>query len=345
MVLIVSSFDGCSKKATDPPKSSTYLLTTTFAGAALGGAADTLGFNGPSGVVADAAGNIYVVDSGNNLVWKIKPGGTENVLAGNGSAGALNGPALMASFNAPYAIAIDAEGNLYISDSGNNMIRKISTAGNVTTLAGSGSAGSANGTGASASFNNPCGIAVDGAGNVYVCDASNEMIRKISPAGQVANLAGGGLTGLANGTGITARFNNPVGLAFDAEGNLYVADSGNQVIREVSANGSVTTYAGTGATGSINGSLTTATFNAPNAIAFDVSGNMYITDGGNSVIRKVSTAGVVSTIAGDGTAGFTNGIGTGTQFDNPCGIAIDQNLNAYVADFGNDAIRKIILKQ
>jgi len=348
-LMFIVMLPGCSKKnGPPPPKTPSYGLTTTFAGNGTAGAGDSTGttasFYGPSGVCVDAAGNIYVADSGNNLIREINPAGVVTTLAGNGNKGALNGPALEAEFNDPFAITIDGAGNLYVSDSGNNMVRKIS-GGNVSTLAGNGAAGAANGAGANASFDNPLGLVIDAAGNVYVCDAGNNVIRKITAAGEASNLAGAGIPGSANGTGISARFTTPQGIAIDGSGNLYVADEGNELIREVSPSGAVTTFAGTGIANSMDGSLTTASFDEPNALAFDASGNLYATDGGSSEVRKITPAGAVITLAGTGTAGFTNGIGTGAAFSGPCGIAVDKNHNAYVADFGNNVIRKIIVKE
>jgi len=251
---------------------------------------------------------------------------------------------LDAEFNNPYAIAIDEAGNLYVSDSGNNMIRKI-TGGAVSTLAGSVTAGAANGAGAYASFNNPLGLVVDAAGNVYVCDGANNVIRKITATGDVSNFAGAGIPGNANGTGISARFNSPEGITIDAAGNLYVADEANELLRKVSPDGAVTTFAGTGTANSMDGSLTTASFDEPDALAFDASGNLYVTDGGSSEVRKITPAGAVTTLAGTGTAGYTNGIGTGAAFNGPTGIVVDKNYNAYVADFGNNVVRKIVVKE
>jgi len=348
-MVIIAILAGCSKKnGPPPPKTPSYGLTTTFAGNGTAGAGDSTGttasFYGPSGVCVDAAGNIYVADSGNNLIREISPAGVVTTFAGNGNKGALNGPALEAEFNDPYAITMDGAGNFYVSDSGNNMVRKIS-GGTVSTLAGNGAIGATNGAGATASFNNPLGLVIDAGGNVYLCDGGNNLIRKITAAGEVSNLAGAGIPGSANGTGISARFNSPQGLILDASGNLLVADEANQLIRKVSPDGEVTTFAGTGTANSMDGSLTTASFDEPNGLAFDAAGNLYVTDGGSSEVRKITPAGAVITLAGTGTAGFTNGIGTGAAFSGPSVIVVDKNYNAYVADFGNDVIRKIVVKE
>jgi secreted PhoX family phosphatase len=350
LTLVVLNTTSCSKKdSAPPPRTSAVGLTTTFAGNGTPGAFDGTGtaamFDNPGGVAVDAAGNIYVADSGNNLIRKITPNGVVSTIAGNGSKGSSNGTGTASSFNNPYGIAIDMAGNLYVADNGNNLIREITPDSVVTTYAGSSSMGAANGPAATATFNGPFGIAVDKAGNVYVGDSGNNLIRIITPAGMVNTFAGSGSVGLANGSGAAASFSNPQGLVLDAAGNLYVADEGNHLIREISPSGSVTTFAGSGATGAANGSLTAASFNEPDALTFDSSGNMYITDDGNNLVRKITPAGIVSTIAGSGSAGFVNGIGSGVCFDSPYGIAVAGSGNAYIADYGNDVIRKIQLTQ
>jgi len=339
---------GCSKKSSPPPKASSYLLTTTFAGNGSTNPADTSlianTFSSPAAVAVDAAGNIYVADSGDNLIRKITPQGVISIIAGS-TKGFANGAGAAASFSNPLGVALDAAGNIYVADSGNNMIREISPSGVVTTLAGNLTAGNQNGEATLAEFNNPFSVAVDAAGNVYVGDTGNNQIRKIATDGTVSTLAGNGTVGNSDGAGVGASFNSPEGLAVDTKGDVYVADAGNHVIREVTPSGMVSTFAGNGTQGAVNGSLTTASFYTPNALTFDLTGNMYITDSGSSEIKEISSTGTVTTVAGNGTAGFTNGYGAGAIFNQPSGIAIDQNYNAYVADDGNNVIRKIILKK
>jgi len=340
---------GCSKKNSFPPKSSTYGLTTTFAGSGYPASVDSTGlaasFNEPAAIAIDAAGNLYVADSGNNEIRKITPSGTAITVAGNVNKGSANGIGIAASFANPLGIAIDASGNLYIADSGNNLIRKMTPAGIVTTLAGSGAVGAVNGPGTTATFNNPNGIAVDLAGNVYVTDAGNNLVRIITPAGMVSTFAGSSFAGAANGSGTVASFNNPQGLTFDATGNLYVADDGNHLIREINPAGVVTTFAGSGNTGYTNGTLLTASFNEPDAAAFDAGGNMYIADEGANMIRKITSDGTISTIAGNGSIGFINGTGNTVTFNEPAGIVADNSGNLYVCDYGNNVIRKIVIRQ
>ena len=214
----------------------------------------------------------------------------------------------------------------------------------VTTLAGSGIAGAANGMGTAAQFRNPNGVAVDGSGNVYVADQVNNCIRTIVVAtGAVSTLAGS-ISGFADGTGTAAQFNSPTGVAVDGSGNLYVADRSNQRIRKiVLATGEVSTLAGSGTAGFVNGAATAAQFNSPAGVAIDGSGNLYVADFSNHSIRQIVVAtGVVSTLAGTGTAGFVNGAAAIARFNYPNGIAVDgSGTNVYVADTFNHRIRVV----
>ncbi|MGZ7078933.1 MAG: Ig-like domain-containing protein, partial [Thermoanaerobaculia bacterium] len=212
-------------------------VVTTMAGSAgLPGSADGTGsaarFNGPSGVTADSGGNVYVANAGGQTIRKITAAGLVTTLAG-GLDGGADGAGNAASFSNPSGVATDSAGNVYVADSYNHTIRKITPAGAATTLAGSaGSAGRMDGTGDSARFDYPSGVAADSGGNIYVAEAENHTIRKITPAGAVTTLAGSaGLTGSADGTGSTARFNHPYGVAIDSSGNVYVADTLNNKIR------------------------------------------------------------------------------------------------------------------
>nr|WP_298220767.1 NHL repeat-containing protein [Halothiobacillus sp.] len=245
--------------------------------------------------------------------------GLVSTFAGSTTAGSADGTGAAASFNSPAGVATDASGNVYVADSANNEIRKISPAGVVTTLAGSTTAGSADGTGAAASFNSPEGVATDASGNVYVADAVNHEIRKISPAGVVTTLAGFTAPGSADGTGAAARFHGPAGVATDASGNVYVADTGNHEIRKISPAGVVTTLAGSTTAGSADGTGAAASFNHPLGVATDASGNVYVGDSYNNEIRKISPAGVVTTLAGSTAFGSADGSGAAARFHGPFG--------------------------
>jgi len=326
-------------------------VVTTLAGTAGGvGSVDGTGaaasFNFPSSVATDSASNVYVAD-GNHTIRKVTPAGVVSTLAGtSGVSGSTDAAGAAARFNSPAGVATDSAGNVYVADSSNNTIRKITPAGAVTTLAGTaGVSGSSDGTGAAASFNFPRGIATDGAGNVYVADTSNNTIRKITSSGVVTTLAGTASFsgGSSDGTGTAASFNFPQGLATDSAGNIYVADSDNNTIRKITPAGVVTTLAGTaGVFGSADGTGATASFDFPCGIATDSVGNVYVADSGNSTIRKITPAGVVSTLAGTAAlSGSADGTGAAASFNFPFGIAADSAGNVYVADLDNSTIRQI----
>ena len=318
---------------------------TTFAGSGVAGNVDATGtaatFNKPQGLAFDTAGNMYVAESGNYTIRKITPAGAVTTLAGSGSPGNSNGTGSAASFNIPTGTAVDAAGNVFVSDFQNNLIRKISPAGVVTTFAGSGSFGSANGSGTSASFAGPQGVAIDAAGNVFVADRFNNRIRKITPAGLVSNVAGSGISGNTDGNGVAASFNDPLGIAVDPAGNLYVADFANNTIRKISPIGDVTTLAGSGSPGATDGTGTGSSFNFPTGVATDSSGNVFVADGNNNLIRKITAAGVVTTLAGSGSAGNVDAPGTAASFNFPSHVTADATGNVFVSDTNNNLIRKI----
>jgi streptogramin lyase len=269
-----------------------------------------------------------------------------SLIAGNiAGPGADDAVGTAARFRTPSGIASDAAGNLYIADSKNHTIRKISPVGAVTTLAGTAErSGSADGSGAIARFNVPFDIAVGAASNLYVADSGNHSIRVISPTGAVTTLAGAaGFAGSADGNGPAARFNSPGGIAADANGNLYVTDTFNHVIRRITPAGAVTTIAGMAQMpGNADGNLAAARFNTPVGIALDRAGNLYVADTGNHTIRKITPAGVVTTLAGTaGSPGFVDGSGAAARFNLPFGVASDATGNLYVGDSGNYTIRKI----
>ncbi len=250
------------------------------------------------------------------------------------------------SFNNPYGVAIDAAKNIYVTDTLNNTIRKITPARVVSTIAGTaGQFGTADGTGAAARFNFPIGLAVDGSGNVYVADAKNFTIRKITPAGVVSTFAGAPFqVGATDGPGSAARFFLPCGVAVDSAGNVYVADSGNQVIRKITPEGVVSTLAGSaGQSGFTNGTGATARFSTPFGVVVDSSGNVYVADSGNHAIRKITAAGAVTTVAGSSTGqgGAADGAGVAARFNQPRGVAADSAGNLFVSDYGNSTVRHI----
>jgi sugar lactone lactonase YvrE len=256
--------------------------------------------------------------------------------------GTTDGFGSSAKFRNPSGITTDGSGNLYVADASNNLIRKIViSTGEVTTFAGSGVQGSADGTGTAARFNSTTGVTVDVNGNVNVADQYNMLIRKITPTGVVSTLAGTGMQGTSDGIGTAAYFSYPTGITVDGSGNLFVTDWGVSRIRKiVISTGVVTTVAGNLNFGNTDGVGPAATFNAPTGVGLDASGNMYISDKSNHRIRKITSSGVVSTIAGS-TVGSTDGIGTAAKFNNPNSVAVDGNTNLYIADQANQRIRKI----
>lgn len=317
---------------------------STLAGSGVFGFAEGTGiaaqFYQPVGVAVDAAGNLYVADAENHRIRKVTPAGVVSTFAGSGTAGFADGNAATARFNSPRGIALDAAGNVFIADGVNHRIRKITPAGTVSTIAGSGVAGFANGNGPAAQFYFPKGIALDAAGNLYVADDINHRIRKVTPAGTVTTLAGGTL-GNTDGIGTTARFEQPTGVAVDAAGNVYVADSKNSRIRKITPSGTVSTLAGSSG-GIADGIGTAARFNEPVGVAVDAAGNVFVADNDNERIRKVAPNGTVTTIAGSGGfGGFADGTATVARFSSPSGVAVDASGTIYVADRQNHRIRKI----
>lgn len=295
-------------------------------------------FSSPFDVIAASDGTVYVADYVYDRIRKITPAGDVTTFAG-GTGGYLDGSGTSARFSDPYGLGIDAAGNIYVADRGNNRIRKITPAGVVTTLAGS-TSGYTDATGTSAQFRTPLDVAVDSAGNAYVADSLNHSIRKITPAGVVTTFAGSGSAGYNDANGASAQFNGPRGVAVDASGNVYVSDTGNGRIRKITPTRDVTTFAGSGFSGTTDGPGSSARFNYPEGLAVDAAGNLYVADRQNHRIRKITPEGEVSTFAGS-TSGYTNGIGTAAQFNLPSGIAIDGTGVIYVADTSNQRIRKI----
>ena len=325
-------------------------VITTVAG---NGARGSSGDNGPAtsallsnpyGLAVDAAGNLYIADSSNNRIREVS-GGMIATVAGNGAAGfgGDNGPATSAHLAYPQDLAVDSAGNLYIADTNNNRIRKVSN-GVIATLAGTATYGFSgdNGLATSAQLNNPYGVAVDPAGNLYIADTFNNRVRKVSNR-VITTVAGDGTVGFSgdNGPATSAQLADPWSVAVDSAGNLYIADYGNNRIRKVS-NGMIATVAGNGTRGSLgdNGPATSAQFYGPAGLAVDSLGNLYIADYGNNRIRKVSN-GVIATVAGGGASLGDNGPATSAQLALPYGIAVDSGGNLYVADWGNNRIRKV----
>lgn len=263
-------------------------------------------FHDPRGMALDAQGNVFVADYVNSVVRRIGVDGRVTRIAGQvEQREAANGPALQAHFYSPEAVAVAADGTLFISDSGSNTVRRLGADGMVVTLAGAiGKAGFADGPGAQARFNHPVGIGVDDHGNVYVADAYNNTVRRIAPNGDVTTVAGKtGVIGAVNGRGDAARFNVPVGLAVDAKGRIFVSEYFNNAIREITPDGTVTTFAGQpGKGGFADGPADQARFLHPQSLSCAPDGSLIVADSGNNRVRRVRPDGGVETVAGQGAA-------------------------------------------
>ncbi len=320
------------------------IQVSTLAGSTYG-YADGMGSNAQfsylSGLTMTDQGDLYVTDLFNHKIRKITPSGVVTTFAGS-TDGFADGMGASAQFAGPMDITVDSQNNFYIADNGNSKIRKITSSGVVTTLAGS-VYGDADGMGTDAEFTYPKGITIDNQAHLYVTDITDsyidsQLIRKITPGGMVTTLAGS-VQGYENGSGANAKFSSPRGLTVDNQGNVYVTDSGNNIIRKISPTGEVSTFAGS-TSGYTDGTGADAKFNSPEGITIDSQGNLYVTDSKNHKIRKITPTGVVSTIAGS-TDGFADGPGADAQFDRPARITIDNQNTLYVTDSENFKVRKI----
>jgi sugar lactone lactonase YvrE len=315
-----------------------------------GAAATSAELNGPFGVALDGAGNLYIADSGNSRVREVTvANGIINTVAGNGTYGYSGdgGAATSAKISAPYGVALDTNGNLYIADSNNSVIRKVAS-GVIATVAGNGIGYAGDGgpaTGALIKY--AYGAAVDASGDLYIADAANNRIRKVATNGTITTVAGTGTAGYSGdgGPATSAELNGPAGVLVDGAGNLYISDTGNSRVREVVANGTIATVAGNGtaAFSGDKGPATSASLSFPYGLAMDTAGNLYIADTYNSVIRKVATNGTITTVAGDNVPGYSGdgGSPTAAQLDFPYGLAVDGSGNLYIADSSNNRIREV----
>ncbi|RAJ96008.1 putative secreted protein (Por secretion system target) [Larkinella arboricola] len=316
-----------------------------------GGPATTASLRHPRGVAVDTQGNLFIADLDNQRIRKVSSGGIITTVAGNGTygSGGDGGPATSAGIGSPYGVAVDKQGNLFIADGSNNRIRKVSPTGIITTVAGNGTYGFSGdgGPATSAQLSSPSSVAVDAQGNLFIADASNYRIRKVATNGLIYTVAGNGPIGDGGdgGPATSAQLNLPTGVAVDSQGNLIIADMGNRRIRKVSANGIINTIAGNGTEnyGGDGGPATEARFHFPTDVAVDAQGNLFIVDQFNSRIRKVAPNGIITTVAGNGTSGFSGdgGPATSAQLGYPTGIAVDTHGNLFIAEQGSRRIRKV----
>ncbi len=323
-----------------------------------GAAATSASLSYPAGIAVDASGNLLIVDSINQRIRKVSSSGIISTVAGNGRFGFSGdgGPAIAASLDLDpsflplAAVAVDASGNLFIADTFNFRIREVSVGGIISTVAGNGTPGFSGdgGPATSASLGGPTSVATDTSGNLFIADQYNARIRKVSATGIVTTVAGNGTVYPSSGDGgpaTSASLSGPQALALDTSGNLFIADSGSGRIRKVSATGTITTVAGDGSYTfwGDGGPATSASLNDPRGVAVDASGNLFIADTQNNRIRKVSANGIITTVAGNGTSGFSgdNGLATSAALSGPVGLAVDASGNLFIADQYNNRIRKV----
>jgi sugar lactone lactonase YvrE len=341
--VIVADTTNCLIRKVTPGGVVTTILGVLFACTVVDGSAGVARFQIPYGLAIDSQDNIYVSEFLARTIRKITPALDVSTFAGTqGGFGSADGVGPAASFATPAGLTTDGT-NLYLADQDNQTIRKITSGAAVTTVAGLAPiAGSANGTGSAARFRSPTGVALDVSGNLFVADAGNNAIRKITPAAVVTTLAGRPNIGSADGFPTVARFNTPRGIAVDIDGNAYVADSGNHTIRKIAPGGTVSTLAGlAGSPGYVDGLGSGARFSSPNEVTLDHDGNVYVADTGNLRVRKITPGGLVTTVAGSGANANTDGVGTAAAFGNLSGITIDGNGNLFVSDVFFHTIRKI----
>ncbi|GHC84167.1 NHL repeat-containing protein [Streptomyces flavofungini] len=305
----------------------------------------------PEGVAVDKNGNLYIADRNNHHVRKVTPNGIITTVAGTGEAGYISdgGPAVATRLNQPVDVAIDGEGNLYIADIYNNRVRKVSPSGIITTVAGNGEAGyvSDGGPAIATRLHHPHGVALDREGNLYISEWSGHRVRKVNRSGIITTVAGNGTAGYVSdgGPAIATRLQHPDGLAFDREGNLYIAEYSNHRVRKVTPNGIITTVAGNGTAGFVSdgGPAIATRLNGPRRVAVDEAGNLYVSDQENHRVRRVSSDGTITTVAGNGTAGYVDdgGPAATTRIYQPQGVALDRAGNLYIADYSNHRVRGV----
>ncbi|MEW2121908.1 RICIN domain-containing protein [Streptomyces sp. NPDC005474] len=305
----------------------------------------------PYGIAVDSSGTLYFSDFGNHRVRKITADGTISSVAGTGSEGygGDNGPAVQAQLNRPREVAVDSAGAIYITDSGNHRVRKVTADGTITTVAGTGTAGFSgdDGPATAAQLNGPLGVAVHSTGVLYVAEYHNHRVRKITTDGTISTVAGTGKAGFGGdgGPATSAQLHHPYGLAVDSAGDLYIADGQNHRVRKVTADGTITTVAGTGTAsfGGDGGPATSGQLNLPVGMVVDSTGVLYVAEYRNHRVRKITADGTITTVAGTGIAGISgdDGPATSGQLNLPYGLAVDCVDTLYIADHRNHRVRKV----
>ena len=317
-----------------------------------GAAATAAQCYGPIGIAVDNTGNVYFTDQGNSVVRKVNTAGIISTVAGNDTAGYSGdgGAATLAKLNQPSSIAVDDTGNIFIADDVNNVIRKVNTTGIISTYAGDGTAGFLGDAGlaTNAKLNSPKGVAVDHFGNLYIADANNNVVRKVTTNGFIYPFAGTGAAGFFgnDSAAVTAKLHLPTGVAVDALGRILIVDQLNNVVRRVNpGTGIITAFAGTGLYGYTGDGnyADLAKLSTPTEVSTDASGNVYIADYSNHVVRKVTSAGIISTIAGNGTSGYSGdgGPAIAAQLAAPYDMAVSSTGKIYITDQVNNVVRVV----
>jgi sugar lactone lactonase YvrE len=379
VLLAIMADTGCSGSSTTPGVITTVAGNGTqgYSGDCTSSVTDCPATNAelsnPRGVAVDASGNLYIADAINNRVREVavSTGKIKTIVGGgSGCTGQTDSigdgcAAISAELNFPVSVALDGAGNLYVVDQLNQRVREVAAStGVITTVAGIGTAGySGDGSLAiSAELSSPTGLAVTAAGDLYIADSVNARVRKVTASsGLISTVAGNGTPGYSgnNGAATSAQLNNPAGVALDSSGNLYIADFANAVVRKVTVStGVITTVAGNAIQGfsGDNGAAISAQLNDPTAMTLDASGNLFIADAGNDRVRIVTASnGVITTVVGGGTSGSvcstgqteTDTVGDGctataAELNNPAGLALDSSGSLYIADVANNRIRKVV---
>ncbi|MBU6402916.1 MAG: serine/threonine protein kinase, partial [Verrucomicrobia bacterium] len=311
-----------------------------------GGAAANASLGNPTGIATDSAGNLFIADAGNNRVRKVTAAGIITTVAGNGTQGYSGdgGSATAANLANPVGVTVDSAGNLFIADDWNNCVRKVDTRGIISTVAGNASQGYSGdgGPALDATFTAPAAVAVDGQGNLFIADGGNNRVRQVDTRGIITTVAGNGTPAYSGdgGAATNASLRYPGGLATDPAGTLFIADAGNNLIRQVDTNGVITTVAGNGLFGYFGdgGAATDANLANPIGVALDAAGDLFIADQFNGRIRAVDPEGIISTVAGNGTPGFSGdgGGATDASLTSPSAVALDASGDLFVADTGNN---------